>query len=77
VQRLNSTAVAGSGSVVCDTMSTNTGLVAASEVVQLYVEYLEAAKDPPKLLKAFVKVHLTADQSTDDSLQVPRDNLRI
>jgi hypothetical protein len=33
--------------------------------------------DPPKLLKAFVKVHLTADQSTDDSLQVPRDNLRI
>ncbi|KZM26468.1 uncharacterized protein EKO05_0005367 [Ascochyta rabiei] len=77
VQLANSTATAGPAHVVCSTTLTNTGAVRASEVVQLYVSYPEAANEPPKLLKAFVKVHLVAGQSTDVLLQVLMDDLRI
>lgn len=55
----------------------NTGTVLASEVVQLYVSYPELAKEPPKLLKAFAKVHLEAGDSTSVLLQVLIDDLRI
>ncbi|KAI4931901.1 uncharacterized protein J4E92_003799 [Alternaria infectoria] len=77
VRVANSTATSGSERVICSTMLTNTGTVSASEVVQLYVSYPEAAREPPKLLKAFAKVHLEADQSTDVPLEVLMDDLRI
>ncbi|KAF3041394.1 hypothetical protein E8E12_009532 [Didymella heteroderae] len=77
VQLANSTVTSGSGHIICSTILTNRGTVAASEVVQLYVSYPESAQEPPKLLKAFVKVHLAAGQSTDILLQVLIDDLRI
>jgi beta-glucosidase len=77
VHLAHSNATSGSEGVICSTTLTNTGTVPASEVVQLYVSYPEAADEPPKLLKAFTKVHLEAGQSTDVLLQVLMDNLRI
>ncbi|KAI4674502.1 uncharacterized protein J4E88_008238 [Alternaria novae-zelandiae] len=77
VHLANSTATFGSERLICSTILTNTGTVSASEVVQLYVSYPEAAREPPKLLKAFAKVHLEADQSTDVLLEVLMDDLRI
>ncbi|KAF1830253.1 hypothetical protein BDW02DRAFT_559367, partial [Decorospora gaudefroyi] len=56
---------------------TNTRTVSASEVVQLYVLYPEAANEPPKLPKAFAKVDLNAGQSTDIQLQALLEDLRI
>ncbi|KAI4914746.1 hypothetical protein J4E90_004778 [Alternaria incomplexa] len=77
VHLANSTATSGSERLICCTTLTNTGTVSASEVVQLYVSYPDAAREPPKLLKAFAKVHLEADQSTDVLLEVLMDDLRI
>jgi beta-glucosidase len=73
----NSTVTSSSEHVICSTTLTNTGTVAASEVVQLYVSYPEAAREPPKLLKGFAKVHLEVGQSTEVPLQVLKDDLRI
>lgn len=73
----NSTVTSSSEHVICSTTLTNTGTVAASEVVQLYVSYPEAAREPPKLLKGFAKVHLKVGQSTEVPLQVLKDDLRI
>jgi beta-glucosidase len=77
VHLANSTATFRSTRIVCSTKLTNTGTVPASEVVQLYVSYPKAANEPPKLLKAFSKVHLHAGQSTHVLLEVLMDNLRI
>ncbi|KAG9191313.1 hypothetical protein G6011_09401 [Alternaria panax] len=77
VHLANSTNNTDSERVICSTTLTNTGTFPASEVVQLYVSYPEAADEPPKLLKAFAKVHLEAGQSTDVLLQVLMDDLRI
>ena len=66
------------GSVVCcTTLLSNTGEVAAAQVVQLYVTYPEAAAEPPKLLKAFEKVYLEPLQSVDVQLEVSLENLRV
>jgi beta-glucosidase len=73
----NSTVTSSSEHIICSTMLTNTGIVAASEVVQLYVSYPEAAREPPKLLKSFAKVHLEVGQSTEVLLQLLKDDLRI
>lgn len=77
VHKSNSPPTSGSERVTCSTTLTSTGTFPASEVVQWYVSYPEAANDPPKLLKAFSKVHLEAGKSTDVLLQVLLDDLRI
>jgi beta-glucosidase len=77
IQLANSTATSVSPSVICSTELANTGAVPASEVVQLYVSYPKAANEPPKLLKAFAKVHLEAGDNTKVLLQVLIDDLRI
>ena len=77
IQPVNSTATSVSPSVIISAELANTGTTAASEVVQLYVSYPKAANEPPKLLKAFAKVHLEAGDSTKVLLQVLIDDLRI
>jgi beta-glucosidase len=77
VHLANTTATSASERIICSTTLKNTGPVPASEVVQLYVSYPKAANEPPKLLKAFSKVHLDAGQNTDVLLQVPVEDLRI
>lgn len=77
LRRVNATTVSADASVVCSATLTNTGTVAAAEVVQLYVAYPEAAMEPPKLLKAFAKVHLAPGQSAGVELQVLMGDLRI
>ncbi|CZT21887.1 uncharacterized protein RCC_07753 [Ramularia collo-cygni] len=66
----------GSG-LECTTVLTNTGSCAAAQVVQLYVRYPQAAHEPPKLLKAFVKVHLEPQQSRTVQLEISVDDLRV
>lgn len=77
VRRVNVTTMSGGERVVCETMLTNTGTVAAAQVVQLYVGYPEKAKEPPKLLKAFSKVHLEAGQSMRVAMEVSMGDLRV
>jgi len=44
---------------------TNTGKVAGSEVVQLYLGFPAGANEPPKLLRGFEKIFLSSGQSGD------------
>lgn len=62
--------------VVTCTLS-NTGDVGARQVVQLYVGYPEAAREPPKLLRAFEKVELAAGESSTVTLAVREDDLGV
>lgn len=63
--------------VVCIADLTNTGDMTATEVVQIYVAYPAAAREPPKLLKAFKKVELEAGTTTTVKLEIFMDELRI
>ncbi|KAF2765743.1 glycoside hydrolase family 3 domain-containing protein [Teratosphaeria nubilosa] len=65
-----------SGRVVCSVKLSNTGAMAASEVVQLYVSYPDDADEPPKLLKGFSRVALDAGESAFVDIQVKLDDLR-
>ena len=51
------------GTVTVSVKVTNTGRRAGSDVVQLYVGFPPSAGEPPKLLKGFQKVTLSAGQS--------------
>lgn len=73
----NSTATTGLDTIVCITDLFNTGDWLATEVVQIYVEYPAAALEPPKLLKAFAKVQLEPEMTTEVILEVSLDDLRI
>jgi beta-glucosidase len=66
-----------SGAALSTLTLTNTGSMAAAEVVQLYVSYPEAAAEPPKLLKAFSKVFLQPGGSSAVELAVKIEDLRI
>ena len=56
---------------------TNTGSMAADEVVQLYVSRLDSKVEwPAKELKAFERVSLGAGESKTITLEIPADNLR-
>ena len=41
----------------------NNGPFNGHELVQLYLSYPEAAKEPPKLLRGFERIYLDADDS--------------
>lgn len=71
----SSTTTAAAVTVTC-TLS-NTGGAGARQVVQLYVGYPEAAREPPKLLRAFEKVELAAGESSTVTLTVREEDLRI
>ena len=56
---------------------TNTGSMAADEVVQLYVSRLDSKVEwPAKELKAFERVSLGAGETKTVTLEIPADNLR-
>jgi beta-glucosidase len=56
----------------------NVGHVDGDEVLQLYVAVLRSAlARPPKLLRAFKRVHLGAGASCDIMLSFPLDKLRV
>lgn len=55
----------------------NTGDVAGHEVLQLYLEYPEAAGEPPKVLRDFERVHLESGKSSSVSLKLRRKDLSI
>ncbi|PSN62724.1 glycoside hydrolase family 3 domain-containing protein [Corynespora cassiicola Philippines] len=63
--------------VKISTVLLNTGSCEAKEVVQLYVTYPDLAEEPPKLLKAFVKVSLGVGKSQRVILQVKKSDLQI
>lgn len=64
-------------SVVVTTVLANTGCVAGTQVVQLYVAYPTAADEPPKLLKGFEKVFLESFDSSIVTLAVDVEDLRV
>ncbi|KAK1671332.1 glycoside hydrolase family 3 domain-containing protein [Colletotrichum godetiae] len=55
----------------------NQGNTKAKEVVQLYVGFPEAAKEPPKLLRAFQKVEVEPGESKAVELLVKTDDLMV
>lgn len=63
--------------IIATTLLTNTGEVSGKQVVQLYVAYPDAANEPPKLLKGFEKVELEAGHSSEVTMLVKKDDLRI
>lgn len=64
-------------SIIVRTTLHNNGSVDARQVIQLYVGYPEAAKEPPKLLRAFEKVVLRAGESAVIKLQVNIEDLKV
>lgn len=56
---------------------TNTGYLAGAEIPQLYVSFPAQAKEPPKLLKGFVKVELDVSQKRTVEFQLTRRDLSI
>ena len=64
------------GTVTVTVPVTNTGAVAGSEVVQLYIADAEASVDRPmKELKGFAKVALEPGQKADVSFTIGKDAL--
>jgi beta-glucosidase len=61
----------------CSVMLSNTGDVDATEVVQVYVSFPEAAQEPPKLLKGFAKVALEAGEETAVTIDIKREDLQV
>jgi beta-glucosidase len=55
----------------------NVGLVNGQEVVQLYLGFPEAAKEPPKLLRDFDKKMIESGQSVDFKLSIPKSEMEI
>lgn len=66
-----------SSSVVATSTLSNTGEVDATQVIQLYVGYPEAADEPPKLLRAFGKVWVAAGEATVVDLTVQKEDLKV
>ncbi len=56
---------------------TNSGAVAGSEVVQLYVQFPAGLGEPPKALKGFQKVALAAGASTTLTFTLDADDIAI
>jgi beta-glucosidase len=54
---------------------TNVGARAGVEVVQLYLAAPASARQPPKRLKGFAKVHLGPRATMEVSLELVRDDL--
>jgi beta-glucosidase len=54
---------------------TNVGVRAGTEVVQLYVAAPAAARQPPRQLKGFAKIHLDPGAASEVSLRLDRDDL--
>ncbi|KAK2008142.1 glycoside hydrolase family 3 domain-containing protein [Colletotrichum eremochloae] len=67
----------GGLSVVANATLKNTGDFKAKQVVQLYVSYPEEANEPPKLLKGFQKAELDVGQTSQISIEVKKDDLRV
>lgn len=68
--------VSSQGLVVVEVDVTNTGAVAGTEIVQLYVGYPNtAARRPVKELKAFTRVDLAAGETKTVQLTVPAADL--
>ncbi|OHF01957.1 hypothetical protein CORC01_02835 [Colletotrichum orchidophilum] len=63
--------------VVLRTTLSNQGTYKAKEVIQLYVGFPDAAKEPPKLLRAFEKVEVEAGESKSVELVVKLEDLMI
>ena len=55
----------------------NVGKIEARQVVQLYVAYPKAPKEPPKLLRAIQKYALAPGEITTVELAVSGEDLRI
>ncbi|KAF9880083.1 glycoside hydrolase family 3 domain protein [Colletotrichum karsti] len=68
---------ANDSAVIVTATLANEGAFNAKEVVQLYVGYPDAAKEPPKLLKAFSKVEVEAGGSKIVEMVVSKNDLRI
>lgn len=66
-----------STSVVVTCTLSNVGDFDARQVVQLYVQYPDAANEPPTLLRAFEKVEVAAGASVPVTLTVKQDDLKI
>jgi beta-glucosidase len=56
---------------------TNTGYLSGAEIPQLYVSFPPEAKEPPKILKGFLKVELAASQSKTVEFQLTQRDLSI
>jgi len=56
---------------------TNTGAIAGTEKPQLYLGYPAAAGEPPKVLRGFDEVDLTAGQSKTVTLPLIIRDLRL
>jgi beta-glucosidase len=63
------------GAVTVSARVTNVGARAGTEVVQLYVAAPAAARQPPRQLKGFAKVHLDPGAAGEVSLRLDRDDL--
>ncbi|EXF78508.1 hypothetical protein CFIO01_09723 [Colletotrichum fioriniae PJ7] len=63
--------------VVARTTLLNQGNSKAKEVVQLYVGFPDAAKEPPKLLRAFQKVEVQARDTQAVELLVKIEDLKV
>jgi beta-glucosidase len=56
---------------------TNTGYIAGSEIPQLYLSFPAQAKEPPKILKGFLKVELEAAQQTTVEFKLTQRDLSV
>jgi beta-glucosidase len=56
---------------------TNTGSLEGDEVVQLYVEYPKLAREPPKQLRKFAKIHLKPAESKTVSFSLTERDVAI
>lgn len=74
--RADKTAISGDDKVVFTVPVTNSGDVAGSEVVQLYISDPKCSvMRPAKELKGFAKVFLQPGETKDVSLEIDRDDL--
>jgi beta-glucosidase len=65
------------GAVTAKVRVRNTGHREGADVVQLYVGFPDSAGEPPKVLKAFRKVHLDAGRSATVKLTLDRRDLSV
>jgi beta-glucosidase len=56
---------------------TNTGYLSGSEIPQLYISFPAEAKEPPKVLKGFLKVELGASEAKTVEFQLSQRDLSI
>lgn len=65
------------GEMLISTNLTNTGKVVGQEVVQLYVSYPEAAREPPKQLKGFYKAEVQVGETVEVEMVVSEEDLQV